>query len=171
MEIRRFGFGHRRPDGPPGTRGVRAALIHSDARGTVSEIAFGRRALIEPHTNPNSTWFLVVEGGGFVRVADETERVFAGEAILWPANVLHGASTDLSEMRAIVIEFSGRDDVADVADTSGVAGVGARGTLTGVALAAAVESGGSTVTDRGDGELAAGASDSPRYHPAEGEPR
>lgn len=157
MEIRRFGFGHRRPDGPPGTRGVRAALIHSDARGTVSELAFGRRALIEPHTNPNSTWFLVIEGGGFVRVADETERVFAGEAVLWPANVLHGASTDLSEMRAIVIEFSGTDDAA------------MRGILDGAALVLAP--GGSTAGDKGDGGLTSAGSGSPRYDPAEGEPR
>lgn len=161
MEIRRFGFGHRRPDGPPGTRGVRAALIHSDARGTVSEIAFGRRALIEPHTNPNSTWFLVVEGGGFVRVADETERVFAGEAILWPANVLHGASTDLSEMRAIVIEFSGADDAT------------LRGILDGAALALTSDgrpAPGDTAS-AGDGALTSGGSGSLHYDPAEGEPR
>ena len=104
MEIRRFGFGHRRPEGPAGSHGVQAALVHADARGSVAELAFARKAVIEPHTNPNSTWFLVIEGGGFVRVGDETARVFAGEAVLWPAGVLHGASTDLSEMRAIVVE-------------------------------------------------------------------
>ncbi len=157
MEIRRFGFGHRRPDGPSGTRGVRAALIHSDARGTVNELAFGRRALIEPHTNPNSIWFLVIEGGGFVRVADETERVFAGEAVLWPANVLHGASTDLSEMRAIVVEFSGTDDAS------------IREILEGAALVLAP--GGAVAGGRGHGALTSAGSDSPQYDPAEGEPR
>jgi quercetin dioxygenase-like cupin family protein len=110
VEIRRFGYGHRRPEGPAGTSGVQGAVIHSDARGTVSELAFGRKAIIEPHTNPNTTWFLVIEGGGFVLVGDETARVFAGQAVLWPAGVIHGASTDVSEMRAIVVELAGPDD-------------------------------------------------------------
>ncbi|MDP9481663.1 MAG: cupin domain-containing protein [Chloroflexota bacterium] len=110
MDIRRFGYGHRRPEGPAGTIGVQGAVIHSDARGTVSELAFGRKALIQPHTSPNTTWFLVIEGGGFVLVGDETARVFAGQAILWPAGVVHGASTDVSEMRAIVVELAGADD-------------------------------------------------------------
>jgi quercetin dioxygenase-like cupin family protein len=151
MEVRRFGFGHRRPEGPTGSRGVQGAVIHSDGRGTVAELAFSRKAIVEPHTNPNSAWFVVIEGGGFVRVGDETARVFAGEAILWPAGVLHGASTDVSEMRAIVIEFAGADDDA------------VRGILPGAALA--IEGGPIT---RGDGVL---AHDRPaRYDPGEGEP-
>lgn len=151
MEVRRFGFGHRRPEGPVGSRGVQGAVIHSDARGTVAELAFSRKAIVEPHSNPNSAWFVVIEGGGFVRVGDETARVFAGEAILWPAGVLHGASTDLSEMRAIVIEFAGADDDA------------VRGILPGTALA--IEAGPVT---RGEGVL---ADDRPtRYDPGEGEP-
>jgi quercetin dioxygenase-like cupin family protein len=112
MEIRRFGVGHRRPDGPPGTEGVEGRVIHGDGRGTVSELAFARRGRIEPHTNPNTTWFLVIEGGGFVQVAEERVRVSAGEAVLWPAGLVHAAWTDLSEMRAIVVEFSGPDDSA-----------------------------------------------------------
>ena len=43
-------------------------------------------------------------------VGDETARVFAGQAVLWPAGVVHGASTDVSEMRAIVVELAGADD-------------------------------------------------------------
>ena len=78
----------------------------------MAELAFARKAAIEPHTNPNTTWFLVIEGGGFVQVGDETARVSAGEAVLWPAGVVHGASTDLSEMRAIVVELAGADDAA-----------------------------------------------------------
>ncbi len=110
MEIRRFGIGHRRADGPAGTHGVAGQVIHSDARGVVSELAFGRHALMEPHFNPNTTWFVVIEGGGFVQVADERARVAAGEAVLFPANAMHGAWTELSEMRAIVVEFGGADD-------------------------------------------------------------
>ena len=44
IEIRRFGVGHRRADGPPGTTGVRGQMIHSDGRGTVTELAFARAA-------------------------------------------------------------------------------------------------------------------------------
>ena len=105
MEIRRFGIGQRRPDGPPGTRKVSAALIDSGPHGVVAELALARQATIEAHTNPNTAWFVVIEGGGFVTVGPERARFFAGEAVLWPAGVPHGASTELSEMRAIVVEF------------------------------------------------------------------
>lgn len=110
MEIRRFGVGNRRPDGPPRTTGVAGQVIHSDARGTVAELAFGRRASMEPHTNPNTTWLVVIEGGGWVEVGDERARVAAGEAVLWPADVVHAAWTELSEMRAFVVEYAGADD-------------------------------------------------------------
>ncbi len=112
MEIRRFGVGHRRPDGPPGTVGVTGQVIHSDRRGVVTELAFGRRARVEPHSNPNTTWFVVIEGGGWVRVGEDRARVAAGEAVLWPPLVDHEAWTDLSEMRAIVVELAGADDEA-----------------------------------------------------------
>ncbi len=110
MEIRRFGVGYRRREGPPGTAGIAGQVIHSDRRGVVTELAFSRRATIEPHSNPNSTWFIVIEGGGWVLVGDERARVAAGEAVLWPADVPHGAWTELSEMRAIVVELAGADD-------------------------------------------------------------
>lgn len=106
MEIRRFGVGHRRPEAMPGTIGVSGKVIQADARGVIAELAFGRNARIEPHTNPNATYFVVIEGGGFVQVGDERARVAAGEAIVWPPNVLHGAWTEHSEMRALVVEFA-----------------------------------------------------------------
>jgi quercetin dioxygenase-like cupin family protein len=112
IEIRRFGVGHRRTEGPPGTTGVTGQVIHSDARGQVAELAFARGARIEPHANPNTTWLVVIEGGGWVGVGDERTRVAAGEAVLWPADVPHAAWTEHSEMRAIVIEFGGADDEA-----------------------------------------------------------
>jgi len=110
IEIRRFGVGHRRPDGPPGTTGVTGQPIHTDARGLVAELAFARGARIEPHANPNTTWLVVIEGGGWVGVGDERTRVAAGEAVLWPADVPHAAWTEHSEMRAVVVEFAGPDD-------------------------------------------------------------
>jgi quercetin dioxygenase-like cupin family protein len=112
IEIRRFGVGNRRPDGPPGTTGVTGQVVHSDARGVVSELAFGRGARIEPHANPNTTWFVVIEGGGWVGVGDERTRVAAGEAVLWPPDIPHAAWTEHSQMRAFAVEFAGADDTA-----------------------------------------------------------
>ena len=85
-------------------------MIHSDGRGVVSELAFSRGGSIPPHDNPNTAWFIVIEGGGWVLVGEERRRVAAGEAVLWPANVEHGAWTDHGEMRAFVVEFAGEDD-------------------------------------------------------------
>jgi len=113
IEVRRFGVGHRRPDGPPGSEGLTGQVIHSDARGVVSELAFGRGGRIEPHANPNTTYFVVIEGGGWVQVGDERIRVAAGEAVVWPADVVHAAWADYSPMRAFVVEFAGADD-ADI---------------------------------------------------------
>jgi quercetin dioxygenase-like cupin family protein len=110
VEVVRFGVGHRRPEGPPGTVGIAGKVIHTDGRGVISELAFARSARIEPHSNPNTTWFVVIEGGGWVAVGEDSARVHAGEAVLWPAGIPHAAWTDVTEMRAIVVEFSGADD-------------------------------------------------------------
>jgi quercetin dioxygenase-like cupin family protein len=163
MQVIRFGVGHRRPDGPAGTTGIQSQLIHSDGRGLVAELAFARNARIEPHTNPNTTWFVVIEGGGWVVVGDEVARVAAGEAVLWPAHELHGASTDVSEMRAFVIEFAGIDDAA------------VRGILEGQARAA-IAAGGEERASTGDAaRLGADGGLAPRPRPRdattrEGEP-
>ncbi len=110
MEIRRFGVGNRRPEGPIGSVGVEGLLIHSDARGVVAELAFRKGGRIEPHDNPNTTWFIVIEGGGYVRVGEEERRVAAGEAVLWPAGVTHGVRAEHGPMRAFAVEFAGPDD-------------------------------------------------------------
>jgi quercetin dioxygenase-like cupin family protein len=110
IEIRRFGVGHRRPDGPIGSTGLTGQVIHSDGRGTVSEIAFARNARIEPHASPNTSYLIVVEGGGWVGVGDEWARIAAGEAAVWPADIPHAAWTEHSEMRAFIVEFMGSDD-------------------------------------------------------------
>ena len=110
MEVRRFGVGNRRPEGPPGTTGVEGQVIHGDARGVIAELAFRKGGRIEPHDNPNTTWFVVIEGGGYVLVGEEERRVAAGEAVLWPADVTHSAWTVYGPMRALVVEFAGPDD-------------------------------------------------------------
>jgi quercetin dioxygenase-like cupin family protein len=105
VDIRRFGPGHRRPDGPPGTIGISAQVIWNDARAHISELAFSRRALIGPHTNPNTALFVVISGGGFVQVGDERARVNHGEAVVMPPDTVRGAWTDGSEMRVLVVEL------------------------------------------------------------------
>jgi len=126
MEIRRFGPGHRRPEGPPGTQGVTGQVIHHDEHALVSELAFGRFALITPHSNPNTTLFVVISGGGYVQVGDERARVNHGEAVVWPAGVLHGAYTDGTEMRAIVIELGEGAGPLVLEGTAGELASGAR---------------------------------------------
>jgi quercetin dioxygenase-like cupin family protein len=154
IEVRRFGVGHRRPDGPPGSEGLTGQVIHSDGRGIVAELAFSVGGRIEPHSNPNTTYFIVIEGGGWTLVGDERIRVAAGEAIVWPPNVVHGAWTDYSHMRAFVVEFAGPDDA------------GIRGILEGAALELP---GGSPSASRGEGRLV--PPDRPVPHDrSEGEP-
>ena len=109
MEIRRFGIGHRRREGPPGTRGVEATPIHGDQRGVVAELALRPHASLAAHSNPNLAYLLIIEGGGFVQVGDERARVAAGDAVVWPPDVVHAVSTELTPMRAIVVEFAAPD--------------------------------------------------------------
>jgi quercetin dioxygenase-like cupin family protein len=154
MDIVRFGVGHRRPEGPRGSRNVTGQVIHSDERGLVSELAFGRHASIEAHTNPHSAWFLVIEGGGFVQVGEEEARVAAGEAVHWPAAVVHAAWTGESQMRAIVVEFAAEDPVI-------------KRILEGHARPVLADGAGQT--GRAEGHLVQEGPD-PRYDPSEGEP-
>jgi quercetin dioxygenase-like cupin family protein len=139
MDVRRFGVGHRRPEGPIGSDGIEGAVVHSDGRGLIAELAFRRGGRIAPHDNPNTTWFCVVEGGGWVQVGDERRRVGAGEAVLWPAGLTHAAWTDQTTMRAFVVEFSGPDDAH------------VRGILEGVARR--LDAGAPAAGGRGDGDL------------------
>jgi quercetin dioxygenase-like cupin family protein len=112
VETRRFGIGHRRSEGPAGTVGVSAATVHADKLGIIAELALRPNASIAPHSNPNLAYLVVIEGGGFVRVGDETARVAAGEAVVWPPDVIHAAWTEATPMRAIVVEFTLRPDDA-----------------------------------------------------------
>ena len=155
IEIRRFGVGHRRPDGPIGSVGLTGQVVHSDGRGAVSELVFARNARIEPHASPNSTLFVVVEGGGWVGVGDEWTRIAAGEAAVWPADVPHTAWTEHSEMRAFIVEFTGPDD---------------RDTVAGRAREGDVGEAGDHPVSRGTGHLAARTTPSGPHDPREGEP-
>ncbi|MEO7664330.1 MAG: cupin domain-containing protein [Candidatus Limnocylindrales bacterium] len=156
IEVRRFGVGHRRPEGPPGTTGLTGQVIHSDGRGLISELAFARDGSIVPHENPNTTWFVVIEGGGWVQVGEERRRVAAGEAILWPPGIPHAAWTEHGEMRAMVVEFAGADDRGVGAILDGAAkrlGPGEIGRV-----------------PRGEGHLADRPADPERHDRTQGEP-
>lgn len=152
MDIVRFGVGHRRPDGPAGSRSVAGQVIFPGPGGVISELAFGRNAAIEPHSNPNATWFVVIEGGGFVRIGEEQALVAAGEAVFWPAQVPHAAWTDQSRMRAIVVEL-GTGDANPSLIVEGTGGDVSRG---------------KPAIGSSTGRLTMGSS--PRYDPEEGEP-
>jgi gentisate 1,2-dioxygenase len=85
---------------------VAGQVIMHDDRAVVSELAFGRYAMITPHANPtNNALFIIISGAGYVQVGDERARLNHGEAVLWPAGEMHGAYTDGTEMRAIVVEL------------------------------------------------------------------
>jgi quercetin dioxygenase-like cupin family protein len=152
IEVRRFGVGHRRPDGPGGSVGLTGQIIHSDGRGSVSELAFARNARVETHASPNTTYFIVVEGGGWVGVGDEWTRIAAGEAAVWPADIPHAAWTEHSEMRVLVVELAGADD---------------QDTVTGRARAAEA---GELPVGRGIGQLAERAGSRSSTRPDDGEP-
>ena len=155
MQIVRFGVGHRRPEGPAGSRAVQGQVIHSDGHGVVAELAFGRNGSIQPHSNPNSAWLIVIEGGGFVQVGEERARVAAGEAVFWPADVLHAAWTEHSQMRAIVVEFAQHDAlIREILDGRGLV----------------LPAGDAAPVAPGEGHLEARGSAAARYDPAEGEP-
>ena len=103
MEVMRFGPGHRRSAPPSGTEGLADQVIWGDPRARVTELAFSRRAVIRPRTSPELGLFVVVSGGGWVQVGDERISIRHGEAVEWPPQIVHGAWTDGSEMRAILI--------------------------------------------------------------------
>jgi quercetin dioxygenase-like cupin family protein len=104
VEILRFGPGHRRSRPPSGTHGLADQTIWSDPRARITELAFSRRALITPQTSPDLGLLIVVAGGGWVQVGEQRAPVHHGEAVEWPAGVTHGAWTDGSTMRAILVE-------------------------------------------------------------------
>ena len=118
MEILRFGVGHRRPGGAGRhRRRPGRPVIHADARGVVTELAFARNARDRAAHQPEHDLVRRHRGRRLRRAsATRPARVSAGEAVLWPAGVPHAAWTDLSEMRAIVVEFAGADDARAARD-------------------------------------------------------
>ena len=78
--------------------------IWSDPRARITELAFSTRALLAPQTSPDTGLFIVVAGGGWVQIGSERSSIDHGEAVEFPPGVTHGAWTDGSTMRAILVE-------------------------------------------------------------------
>lgn len=95
----------------------------------IAELALKPNAAIAPHSNANLCYLLVIEGGGFVQVGEERARVAAGEAVVWPPNVVHAAWTELTPMRAIVVEFADAPSAALLLQGGTVEGDPADGAL------------------------------------------
>ena len=104
MEITRFGPGQRRTRPLPGTQGLADQTIWSDPRARITELAFSSHAVIAPQTSPDQGLFIVLSGGGWVQVGEERSTINHGEAVEWPPGVAHGAWTDGTNMRAILVE-------------------------------------------------------------------
>jgi quercetin dioxygenase-like cupin family protein len=104
VEIFRFGPGFRRSVPPAGSKGIGDQTIWADRRARITELAFSPRALIPPQTSPDLGIFIVVSGGGWVQVGDERSAINHGEAVELPPGVTHGAWTDGSHMRALLVE-------------------------------------------------------------------
>ena len=104
MEVLRFGPGFRRAQRTTGAHGLAEQTIWSGARARVTELAFGPRAVLPPESSPQQGLFIVVSGGGWVQVGEERAALNHGEAVEWPPLVAHGAWTDGTHMRAILIE-------------------------------------------------------------------
>ncbi len=130
-EIRKFGPANTIPLPRPGVKGLSAAVIQLsgqlpinlspeelikryngmpfrlDYPVTVVSLYFDESGEMDEHAAPFPIFFLVIAGSGFVRVGGpeaETQAVTAGDALLWPANVLHTAWTEDTTMQAITIE-------------------------------------------------------------------
>ncbi|HYM82857.1 MAG TPA: cupin domain-containing protein [Candidatus Dormibacteraeota bacterium] len=153
IEVRRFGVGNRRPEGPPGSVGVTGQVIHSDEHGVVAELAFARGARLQDHSSPRLTWLVVIEGGGWASVGTERVRVAAGEAVQLPPMIEHGAWTDHSPMRALLVELGDTGESPAIVE----------GRLAGLIGP------GDARPAKGEGQLRE-RTRAPRYDPDEGEP-
>ncbi len=106
MEIRRFGPGSRRAERESGAIGVSSALLHAGVSAHITEVVLKDRAALGPVRSPDDGLLIVIEGGGWLALADERQRVSSGEAVALPAGVERLLVTDGVPLRAILVEFS-----------------------------------------------------------------
>lgn len=113
MEIRRFGPGHRRAERAAGSIGTTTSLLHAGPGARITELALDERALFGPLRSPLRGLLIMIEGGGWLALGDERQRVAAGEAIVLPADEERLLASDGAPLRAILVEF---DDAASIGD-------------------------------------------------------
>ncbi len=106
MDIRHFGEGYRRAEPPPNCKNMSARAFFTDAGVIVAELAFQPHGEIWAHSAPHPILFVVIAGQGFVRVGEEESPVHAGDAVVWPANLLHQAWTTEEAMTALAFEYN-----------------------------------------------------------------
>ena len=106
MRVQRFGPGYRRPERAGDSHGVTSALLHAASGVRVTEIALAERAAFGPLRSSSDALLVVIEGGGWLAVADERQRVAVGESIEIPSGAERLLVTDGVPLRAIFIEFS-----------------------------------------------------------------
>ncbi len=83
-------------------RDVAVAALYLDPHGEINE-----------HDSDQPTLLLVIGGSGFVQVGGATapvQAVKAGDAMLWPAHVLHKAWAEDEPMQMITIEYSAEEN-------------------------------------------------------------
>jgi quercetin dioxygenase-like cupin family protein len=88
----------------PGCRKVFVSMLANQAGGIIVCLYFETDACIDPHPADQPILFVVIEGSGMVRVGPEMAPVTAGQAVLWPAGLLHEAWTTTTPMTALLID-------------------------------------------------------------------
>jgi quercetin dioxygenase-like cupin family protein len=113
VEILRFGPGFRRRQPPAGSSGLADQPFWSAPGARVTELAFAPRGLMPPQSSPDLGLLIIVSGGGWVQVGEDRSVINHGEAVVWPPGVPHGAWTDGSPMRALLVEVAASPDAGD----------------------------------------------------------
>jgi quercetin dioxygenase-like cupin family protein len=125
VEIRRFGPGHRRSERAAGSIGTTASLLHAGPGARITELALDERALFGPLRSPLRGLLIMIEGGGWLALGDERQRVAAGEAIVLPADAERLLASDGAPLRAILVEFDDAPSLNEGHDDKGGNGDGA----------------------------------------------
>ena len=83
-----------------------SSLLHAGQQVRITEIALSETALFGPLRSPVDALLIVIEGGGWLALGDERQRVASGEAVALPANLERLLATDGVALRALLAEFS-----------------------------------------------------------------
>ena len=99
---------HARPDLDSFAAYAHGLPLELDAPVQVEAMYFEPQARLDEHSAPHPILFIVIEGSGTVRIGGpegESQRVTAGDAVVWPASVDHTVWTENERLSAIVISL------------------------------------------------------------------